>query len=432
MLSPLEAYVRTHLRFNFAVGLLDGGFFGLGMGFASFSAIVPLFVHHFTESALLIGLVPAIHNMGWQLPQLLTAGWLSHARRYKPLTLWMTIHERLPFLGLSAVALSVPNSSKVTILSLTFLMLVWQGFGAGMAANPWTNLVSKVIPQELHGTFFGTQSAAFNGLAGLASFGAAIILERLSLPLNFSVCFALTFIFMAVSFGFLSATRESDSLPAPEGQRPAVLKKAYAILSGNANFRAFLAVRVLSQFAGMGFAFYAIYAVRQYAVSDAGAAALVAVLLIGQVVLSPLMGRLGDRWSHRGVMALGAIGAALSAILAWHATSPAWFYAVFLLEAVAVVAIWTIPLALSVSFAKDENERPLYIGLANTIPAPATILAPILGGWIADRMGYGSMFILSAVSGVLMAIALWFVLKDPAYENVKLAPTTAETAPGSH
>ena len=104
MLSPIEAYIRKNLRFNFLVGLLDGGAFGLGMGFGSFVAIIPLFVHHMTDSALLIGLVPAIHNMGWQLPQLLTAGWIGRLSRYKPLTLAMTVHERLPFLGLAILA----------------------------------------------------------------------------------------------------------------------------------------------------------------------------------------------------------------------------------------------------------------------------------------------------------------------------------------
>ena len=147
--------------------------------------------------------------------------------------------------------------------------------------------------------------------------------------------------------------------------------------------------------------------------SDAAAAALVAFLLIGQVVLSPLMGRLGDLWSHRGMMSVGAMGAALSAIVAWRATSPAWFYAVFLLEAVAIVAIWTIPLALSVSFARDASERPIYVGLANTLPAPAAILAPAIGGLIADAAGFGTTFILSAVAGLVMALVLWFGVRDP-------------------
>lgn len=421
MLSPIEAFVRKNLRFNFIIGLLDGGAFGLGMGFGSFTAIIPLFVHHLTDSALLIGLVPAIHNMGWQLPQLLTAGWIARVERYKPLTLVMTIHERVPYLGLAIIALALPGSSSGTILALTFLMLVWQGFGAGMAANPWTNLVSKVIPQEMHGTFFGAQSAAFNGLAGVSAIAAGLILSAQGSPRGFSLCFALTFLFMALSYLFLALTREARS-PVDEMDQPApVMGRSMQILRSDSNFRAFLAVRVLSQFAGMGFAFYVIYLVQRFGVSDAAAAVLVAFLLVGQVVLSPLMGRLGDRWSHRGIMSVGALGAALSAIIAWRATSPTWFYAVFLLEAVAIVAIWTIPLAMSVSFADNENERPLYIGLSNTLPAPAAILAPAIGGWIADASGFGTMFIISAVAGVAMALALWFVVRDPRSFSASMA-----------
>jgi MFS family permease len=170
---------------------------------------------------------------------------------------------------------------------------------------------------------------------------------------------------------------------------------------------------MLSQFAGMGFAFYIIYAVRQFKMSDAAAGIMVAILLIGQVVLSPLMGRWGDRWSHRSVMSLGALGAALSALLAWYATSANWFYAVYLLEAIATVAIWTIPIALSVSFAKNDEERPLYIGLTNTLCAPATILAPVVGGWLADATSFSVMFGISAICGFLLTAVLWFVMKDP-------------------
>ncbi len=410
---PTDDAPQTHLRFNFVVGLLDGGFFGLGMGFGSFSAIIPLFVHHLTESALLIGLVPAIHNMGFQLPQLLTAGWLARAKRYKPLTLLMTVHERMPFLGLSLLALMVPQISKTLVLVLTFVMLVWQGLGAGMAANPWTNLISKVIPQDLHGTFFGAQSAAFNGFAGISALAASLILSRVAEPNSFSICFALTFLAMLVSFGFLSATREGDSIPHRDEPTLGYWSRSLSILRSDHNFRAFLMVRVISQFAAMAFAFYVIYAVQQYGMSDAAAAVLVVVLLIGQVVLGPLMGRLGDKWSHRGVMSIGGLGASLSALLAWQAPSSSWFYAVFLLEAVAIVAIWTVPLAMSVSFAANEKERPLYVGMANSIPAPAAILAPILGGWLADAAGFEATYLISAVSGLAMAGALWFFVREP-------------------
>ncbi len=413
MLSPIEAYIQKHLRFNFMVGLFDGGFYGLGMGFASFSAIIPLFVHHLTDSALLIGLVPAIHNMGWQFPQLFTAGLLARARTFKPLALWMTINERVPYLGLAIVAFFVPLLSKPAILSLTFLMLIWQGFGAGFTANPWTNMVSKVIPQEMHGTFFGMQAAAFNAFGGVSAIVAGLILDKIAGPQNFVFCFLLAFFFMLISYGILSLTREPESLSRQNEHPLAFWGKSLMVLRTDPNFRAFLGVRIISQFGGMAFAFYVIYAVQKFDMSDGAVGIMVAILLIGQVVLSPLMGRWGDHWSHRGVMSIGAVGAALSAIFAWKATSPDWFFAIFILESVAIVAIWTIPIALSVSFASNEEDRPIYIGMANTIPAPAAILAPVLGGWLADTSGYNVTFILSAVCAFIMAAALWFAVKDP-------------------
>ena len=127
MLSPSsrEQFVQQNLRYNFIVNLLDGGFFGFALGFASFITIIPLFVSRMTDSALLIGLVPAIHNVGWQFPQLLTAGWVSRAKRIKPLVLWATIHERLPFLGLAFVAWFLPHLGTRAALILTFSLLVW-------------------------------------------------------------------------------------------------------------------------------------------------------------------------------------------------------------------------------------------------------------------------------------------------------------------
>jgi MFS family permease len=411
-MTTAKAFIQKHLRFNFVVGLLDGGFFGLGMGFSSFAAVIPLFVHHLTDSALIIGLVPAIHNLGWQLPQLFTADWVSRAKRYKPLALWMTIHERVPFLGLAVIAFFILQIQNNIALILIFVMLTWQGFGAGLAANPWTNMISKVIPDELHGTFFGSQAAAFNGTAGLSAIAAGLILEKVAGPVNFSLLFALTFFSMVASYIFLAMTREPDSEPNENNQPSFVWKKSLEILQNDRNFRAFILVRIISQFAGMGFAFYTIYAVKHFGMSEAAAAALVSVLLIGQIILSPLMGSWGDKWSHRGVMIIGAIGAALSAFLAWRAPSSNWFYAIFILEAAAIVAIWTIPLAFSVSFAKKEEDRPLYIGMANTIPAPATILAPVLGGWLADAAGFNVTFIVSALCGLVMALALWILVKD--------------------
>ncbi len=126
----------SNLRYNITVNVLDGAFFGLAWGSASFFTVIPLFVSTMTDSAILIGLIPAIHAVGWQLPQLLTANRVSRATRIKPFLMWLTLQERLPYLGLAIIALFVPSLGKQSALALTFFVLIWQGLGSGLAANP--------------------------------------------------------------------------------------------------------------------------------------------------------------------------------------------------------------------------------------------------------------------------------------------------------
>ena len=144
----IESDNSKNFKHNYIVNVIDGSFFGLAIGFASFTTVIPLFVSTLTNSALLIGLVPAFHNTGFQLPQLFMAKKVSQMPTYKPAVVKMTIHERLPFLGLAIIALLVPVLGTQLSLVLTFLMLAWQGLGGGFTANPWQNLINKVIPRD--------------------------------------------------------------------------------------------------------------------------------------------------------------------------------------------------------------------------------------------------------------------------------------------
>jgi len=410
---PNEQFIQRNLRNNFTVNMLDGGFFGMALGFASFITIIPLFVSQMTDSALLIGLIPAIHSAGWQLPQLLTADQLSRVKRFKPSVLWATIHERLPILGLAGVAWFLPQMNTQTALALTFLLLIWQGLGGGFTANAWTNLVSKIIPANLHGTFFGMQTAAFTGMEAIAAILAGLILERFDSPLDFTICFLAAVLAMVISYFTLMLAREPDATPQATNELPSNFwKESRRILRSNRNFVTFLGVRSLSQFATMALSFYTIYAVWHFGVSEFTAGVMTTSFLVANILASLVMGRLADRWSPRMVMSLGALGASLSALTAWLAPSATWFYLALILASTGIVATWTIPVPLTNQFS-SESERPFYIGLSNSLTAPSAILAPILGGWLADVFGFQATFFVSTVSGLLMAAILFFVMEDP-------------------
>ena len=71
-------------------------------------------------------------------------------------------------------------------------------------------------------------------------------------------------------------------------------------------------------------------------------------------------------------------------------------------------------------------ERPVYVGLANTLTVPATILAPILGGWIADSFGFERTFLFAMICAAITAVILQFCVRD-----IHHAPQLASALPTS-
>src|SRR6266496_4521982 len=412
-LTKVEQFTHKHLRHNVIFNLLDGGFFGLAMGFVSFSTILPLFVASMTKSATLIGLVPAIHGAGWLLPQLFTANFTAGLRRYKRTVLMTTIHERIPFLGFALVAFLLPKIGLQAGLIITFMFLIWQGLGGGFTANSWTSMISKIIPSESRGTFFGTQAAVANLFISGAAIGAGYLLVGFKPPFNFVVCFLIACVFFTVSWIALAFAREPADYDKVIEENPAPFwHGAGQILKRDKNFNWFLTARILSQFAIMGFAFYIVYALRRFHMDAVTAGYLTATLTVSQMIANAGMGWLGDRVGHRLMLIIGAGAATFSSLIAWFAPSLAWFFPVFVLTGFTNVSIWTNGMTMTVDFS-SENERPFYIGLAQTLTAPTTIIAPLIGGWIADTQGFVTTFGLFAVSAVVVLMILVFFVKEP-------------------
>jgi MFS family permease len=414
-LTKVEQFTRRHLRYNVIVNMTDGGLFGLALGFASFSTIIPLFVTNLTNSAILIGLTPAIHTIGWQLPQLFNAGQVARARKIKPIVLRNTIHERIPFLILAIIAFLIPIIGKELALFVTFTALIWQGIGGGITANPWTSFVSKIIPPRSRGTFFGMQGGLVNLAISISAIGAGYLLERVAYPYNYGISFLIACVALTASYFTLAQTREpSDHAKVIPQEKTPFWNDTKVILSKDKNFKWFLLVRGLSQFSTMGFGFYILLGLRRFHMDAITAGYLTAALTLTQTFANAGMGWLGDRIGHRALLIFGAIAGVISTAIAWRAPSIHWMYPAFIISGFANVAVWTIGIAFTVGFG-SESERPTYIGLSNTLIAPATILAPIIGGWLVDNLDFGPMFAISLVIGMITALILIFIIEDPSH-----------------
>jgi MFS family permease len=425
--AEIQGYVQKNLRFNFIANTIEASFFGLGIGLASYVTIIPLFVANLTESSAIIGLVSAMRFVGWQLPQVLTSNYVARLRRYKPMVLFMTFQERIPFFGLALVALAVPTLGKELALLLTFLLIIWQASGGGLTAVAWTSMTGKIIPAPLRGRFYGTLMSA----ASLMSSGGAVvsgaILGAIVAPNSFALIFVLAGISLTlISFGALTQVREPESAAAREKSHSAreFLRVLGSILRRDGNFNRFNAARMLATVAQVGFAFYTIYAVRRFN-ADAGTVGLMtAILLLTQVFANPLFGYLGDRYNHRLMFGLGAFLAGVSALIALFAPEVGWLYLVFALSGFANAGLQPTIYSITQEFG-SEAERPYYIGLSSTMTAPATFFAPLIGGWLADSFSYAVTFGMAAVGGVLTLLVMLFAVRDPRKQSADIVALAA-------
>jgi MFS family permease len=123
-------------------------------------------------------------------------------------------------------------------------------------------------------------------------------------------------------------------------------------------------------------------------------------------------GFLADRKGHKLSLEICMALSALSLVLAIFAPSPLWFFPVFFLRGAVNAGTFISGISIVYEFTDAEN-RPTYIGLANTIPGVAGAIAPMIGGWLAGAMSYQAMFVLSAVIGATSWVLLRFGVREP-------------------
>jgi MFS family permease len=108
----------------------------------------------------------------------------------------------------------------------------------------------------------------------------------------------------------------------------------------------------------------------------------------------------------------GSLALALAGIVAALAPSWLWLLAAFVLLSAFLAADSVSFLTIIPEFCKDED-RPTYIGLANTLLSPASSLAPLAGGWLAALLGFPPMFALAAAFALAAGLLLLVWVHEP-------------------
>jgi MFS family permease len=412
--SAIQQDIQRNYRWNFLVNTLDGASFYFGMSFFSSTIILPLFVSHFTDSPLTIGLISFLGWGGVLLPQLFIANVVEHApmKKFFPMTLGFFL-ERLPIFLLAPAVYFLAIRQPILTMVIFFVLYTWHNIGAGVIIVGWQDMIAKVIPVEKRGRFFGISNFIGNGTGILGALAVPFVLEKFTFPLGYVFSFAVTGAFLFLSWVSLSLTRE----PAVYSSKPSVSQLDYLrslpkILRGDRNFRVYLLSQIIFSLSGMATGFLVVYSVQTWNLPDAEASGFMIALQIGLALANLFFGFLSDRKGHKLSLEICWLLSTLALILAIIAPNPWWFFPIFFLSGAVSAGTLISGFSIVYEFTDAEN-RPTYIGLANTIPGIVVSVAPLIGGLLAGAMGYRPMFILAAIIGAVSWVLLRFAVRDP-------------------
>lgn len=427
--ASVQEQIERDYRWNFTVNALDGASFWFGMSFISYTIILPLYVSHFTTNPILIGLIPLFSTSGYLFPQIFTANAIERAPRKKffPVTIGFFL-ERLPIILLAPSAYFFATNRPGLALASFFILYAWHTFGAGLIVVGWQDLIAKIIPVNRRGRFFGITNFLGNGAGILGALAVPFIIDTFTFPLGYVISFGIAAVLIFISWIFLSLARE----PAVPSSKPPVSQMDYMrslpeILRRDRNFRIYLLSQIVFSISGMATGFLTVYAVKTWDMPDAQASGFTIALQVGLALSNLFFGFLADRRGHKLSLEISLMLSVFLLVLAILAPNPWWFFAVFFLRGAVNAGTFISCISIVYEFTEAEN-RPTYIGLANTIPGATAGIAPLLGGWLAGAINYQTMFIVAAVIGILSWALLRFGVRDPRHitpPSLDVDPTLA-------
>lgn len=416
----VPASVARNFRHNVLINTLDISFFFMADSFWNINTIMPVFAATLTDNPFIIGLMPAIVNAGWFLPQMFIASRVTNSPKILPLSVRLGVLERLPYLLFAVLALAIPHIGKSTALILLILLMSWRGIAGGMSALPWQEVMARVIPLSHRARFFGFSRVFGQGAGILGSVISGIILANLSYPRNYALGFGIAVIIQWLSFASYIQNREPDpeqsnlpdAKPIPsQPKKPAIDFSMFGrILKKDGNFRLYLLARSISFIGNMATAFIAVYAIKSFHLPDEQAAVFTGVILASGVLGYALWGAVGDRIGPKKIMVLSFICWFVALIIAIISKSIWLYYLVFALFGLYQSGVGVGDSMLIMELG-EESLRPNYLGMGRTLTGSFLLLAPVLAGSLVSRYDYSVMFIVSAFF-VTIATLLMSRVKD--------------------
>lgn len=406
------------MRTNYYKGVFNGAVFGMGEAASSPGLVLSLLIRQLGGSLTVVGLLPVIQSAGYLLPQLLVGG------RVQALVHKLPVYRRFAFLRILAQAAMVTSCFVAGMINNTWALIAILvsyalfNFGGGVTTLSFQDVVAKIVPTNQRGRFFGTRQL----LSGLLAFSVGGPLVRWVLsddspfifPYNFAVISGFSLICYALAMSVFATVHEPPAQQVvPRMSFADTLRAAPSMLQNNVDYRQFIIVRLFLLIGRLAEPFFIIYVTEQLGLPASTAGLFVASAAVAAAISNAVWGRLGDSRGKQWLLRITGTVAMLPPLMMLFAPQILTLHSTLLIGWLLLLSLASGTSADGISIASmtyllevaPPEQRPLYMGLANTILGVGALI-PVLGGVIVSTFGYQFAFMIAATcSGIGVILA---------------------------
>lgn len=383
-------------------------FLSLAITIAEPSTILPLMVHHFSNSLIIVGLFASLLRGGAITIQLYAA---FHAQSYSRVLpylnkvfffrwfSWFLIGVSIYFIG---------DSNKTLTLIMIGLGLFFFSFTAGFGAIYFKELQAKLFSKEYRGTTMANRQVA-GSIASIVSGGiTGYVLNSYEAPLNYAYLFLFSSIIMSIGFLAFSTIEEPQKKKTLEKEKnfKLFIKNAIIILKGDKRLQEQILVIFFSFSFLLSMPFVILNANKLYTLTGWMLGGFITIQMIGSIIGSSFLWRRINNYEH--MLSLSFVFMILAFLIVLFASNLYIYGIVFLLFGIAIDGLNISGMNLVIEIAPEEK-RPIYTALQTNLTSIG-LFFPILGGALLtyfDNYNIIYIFTISLLSiGFLLSLRL--------------------------
>jgi MFS family permease len=382
-------------------------FLALAITIAEPSTILPLIIHHFSESVVMVGIFTSLLRGGAITIQLYAA---FHAQAYERVIPYLGkvfFFRFLSWFMIGASIFFIGDSNRPLTLFFIGLGLFFFSFTAGFGAIYFKELQAKIFSKTYRGKTMANRQVA-GAIASIISGGVTgYVLQHFDAPQSYAYLFMVSSLFMIIGFGTFVTIDEpiKKNVSIKEKDFKTFIKNAFKILKQDRRLQQQIVAIFLSYSYLLAMPFVILKANSSFTLTGWMLGGFITVQMAGSILGSTFLWRRISNYEK--MLSLAFIFMITAFIVALFAYNIYSYALIFLLIGIGLDGFSNSSMNLVIEIAPEEK-RPVYTAIQTNLVSFG-LFFPIIGGLLLKYIGsYTLIYILTIT---LLSLGLFVSLR---------------------